>query len=196
MRDTTKVLKEEMENDISKIIYKNNSKIYKRTPEQNKQAIDSKIKYFTDKWNQLKKTAETEAQKNYCERVLNIIPTIKTVHYGYPTNEYEKDKGPAALTSSYYRNKNKRFINIIRDKIKTERENKNMDIKNLEITEQIYIRALEVEKAYNRFEDATGTEKENKAFKIWDNLDKAFKNEYTSKFEAFEIIKEYQERTF
>lgn len=83
MRESTKILKAEMEKDIKKIQEKNNSKIKKRTNEQNRQVIEDKVKYYTDKWNELSKEAETETQKEYCKRVLEAIPKIKTEHYGY-----------------------------------------------------------------------------------------------------------------
>lgn len=73
------------------------------------------------------------------------------------------------------------------------------NIKNLEITEETYNRALEVENAWLELK---ATEKRivelQKKVKTlnskWIILDNAFQDEVNSDFDTFEIIREYQRR--
>lgn len=73
------------------------------------------------------------------------------------------------------------------------------DIKELEITEEMYVRALEAENAWLELE---ATEKRivelQKKVKTlnnkWVRLDNAFQNEVNSDFDTSEIIKEYKRR--
>lgn len=73
MRSLTKELKAEYEKDVIRIYAHNNSKNAKRTPEQKKQAHDAKVNFYLNKWNALNEKAETPAQKNYCETMIDRI---------------------------------------------------------------------------------------------------------------------------
>jgi len=74
-----------------------------------------------------------------------------------------------------------------------------MKIKDLEITKEMYERALEVE---NAWKDLRKVDKDNNAslkdIKLaemkWIRLDNAFQNEVNSDFTTLEIINEYQRR--
>ena len=74
-----------------------------------------------------------------------------------------------------------------------------MKIKDLEITREMYRRALEVE---NAWKDLRKVDKDNNAslkdIKLaemkWIRLDNAFQNEANSDFTTLEIINEYQRR--
>lgn len=72
-------------------------------------------------------------------------------------------------------------------------------IKNLEITEEMYKRANEVEKAWLILKDAErtliDTKKElKKLTSEWIKLDNAFQNEVNSEFDTREIVLEYERR--
>ena len=73
MREFTKTLKNEREKDIMAIYAHNNSKIRKRTPEQNEQAYSDKSNFYLNKWNAFLEKAETVAQKNICNEILGRI---------------------------------------------------------------------------------------------------------------------------
>lgn len=64
MRESTKLLKNEMKKDICNITAVNNSKLNKRTPEQNEQSRYDKYKFYKEKWEHKFRHAETIAQKN------------------------------------------------------------------------------------------------------------------------------------
>lgn len=72
---------------------------------------------------------------------------------------------------------------------------KTMNIKDLEITKEMYERALEVE---NVWKEASKFNSRSKEFKElnnkWIKLDDAFQDEVNSDFGTFEIIREYQRR--
>ena len=72
MREYTKLLKEESTKDFRALHAHNNSKIRKRTPQQNEQAYNDKVNFYLNKWNKLIEKAQTEAQKNICENMIHI----------------------------------------------------------------------------------------------------------------------------
>lgn len=74
MRESTKRLKNEMKKDIWKISLVNNSKLNKRTPEQNTQSRNDKVKFYKEKWEHKFRHCETKAQKEYC---LNVLMRLK-----------------------------------------------------------------------------------------------------------------------
>lgn len=73
MRESTKALKKEYEQDINKLNAHNNSQIAKRTPEQNEQAFNDKKQTFLNKWTSKLAAAETDAQVAMCEDMLYRI---------------------------------------------------------------------------------------------------------------------------
>lgn len=77
MRESTKALKNEMKNDICKIMSVNNSKLNKRTPEQNEQSRNDKVKYYKEKWEHKLRHSDTQAQKEYCLNVLIRLHNIR-----------------------------------------------------------------------------------------------------------------------
>lgn len=76
MRESTKLLKKEMKKDICMIYSHNNSRTYKRTPEQNEQSSHDKYKFYKEKWEHKFRHAETNAQKEYC---LNVLMRLKNI---------------------------------------------------------------------------------------------------------------------
>lgn len=73
------------------------------------------------------------------------------------------------------------------------------DIKELEITEEMYVRALEAENAWLELEvtEKRIVELQKKVKTLnnkWVRLDNAFQNEVNSDFDTSEIIKEYKRR--
>lgn len=64
MRESTKELKNEMKTDIWKITTVNNSKLHKRTTEQNTQSRNDKVKFYKEKWERKLRHSETQTQKN------------------------------------------------------------------------------------------------------------------------------------
>ena len=77
MKDSTRILREEMRRDIDKIKYHNNSKMRKRTNEQNEQHRRDKYNFYLKKWTDLKQSAETPAQIEYCDNVLGRLQHIR-----------------------------------------------------------------------------------------------------------------------
>lgn len=77
MRESTKALKNEMKKDIWMIAGLNNSKFNKRTPEQNIQSRNDKVKYYKQKWGHKLIHSETKAQKEYCLNVLMRLQNIR-----------------------------------------------------------------------------------------------------------------------
>lgn len=77
MREFTRQLKNERAVDLHKIHSHNNSKIASRTPEQNEKAFWDKKRCYLDKWQKLREQAETDAQINICEDMLNNIYTLE-----------------------------------------------------------------------------------------------------------------------
>ena len=73
MKEFTHKLYEEMEEDLAKLRYRNNSKDDKRTAEQIRQSAKDQEKMYTDKWNKFLEQCETHAQKEICEEVLHRI---------------------------------------------------------------------------------------------------------------------------
>ena len=73
MKEFTKKLYAEREEDIAKLRYRNNSKDEKRTAEQIRQSAKDQANRYTDKWNRLLEQCETPAQKEICEEVLHRI---------------------------------------------------------------------------------------------------------------------------
>lgn len=73
MRDYTRFLRNEKDKDIHLIWQHNNSKIAKRTPKQNEQAYHDKMNFYLNKWDKLLNKAETRAQKDICNRMINDI---------------------------------------------------------------------------------------------------------------------------
>ena len=76
MRESTKSLKNEMKKDIWKMSIVNNSKLNKRTTEQNEQSRKDKVKFYKEKWEHKFRHCETKAQKNYC---LNVLMRLKNI---------------------------------------------------------------------------------------------------------------------
>lgn len=70
-----------------------------------------------------------------------------------------------------------------------------MNIKDLEITKEMYERALEVENAWKATSKFSSRSKEFKELNNkWVKLDNAFQDEVNSDFDTSEIIREYQRR--
>ena len=70
MKEFTKKLYEEREEDLAKLRYRNNSKDEKRTAEQIRQSAEDQAKRYTGKWNKLLEQCETPGQKEICKDVL------------------------------------------------------------------------------------------------------------------------------
>lgn len=69
------------------------------------------------------------------------------------------------------------------------------NIKDLEITREMYERALEVENAWKAASEFSSRTKEFKELNNeWIKLDNAFQDEVNSDFDTSEIIREYQRR--
>ena len=79
MKEFTHKLYEEMEEDLAKLRYRNNSKDEKRTAEQIRQSAKDQANRYTDKWNRLLEQCETPAQKEICEDVLHRI----SIHFNH-----------------------------------------------------------------------------------------------------------------
>ena len=77
MRESTKLLKNEMNKDIWMLYAYNNSKSNKRTPEQKKQSRNDKVKFYKEKWEHKFRHAETNAQRKYCLNVLMRLQNIR-----------------------------------------------------------------------------------------------------------------------
>ena len=73
MKEFTKKLYEEREEDLKKLRYRNNSKDEKRTADQVRQSNEAQAKHYTDKWQSYLEQCETHAQKEICEEVLHRI---------------------------------------------------------------------------------------------------------------------------
>lgn len=72
---------------------------------------------------------------------------------------------------------------------------KTMNIKDLEITKEMYERALEVENIWKAASNFPSRSKEFKELNNkWAKLDNAFQDEVNSDFDTSEIIREYQRR--
>lgn len=79
MKEFTHKLYEEMEEDLAKLRYRNNSKDEKRTAEQIRQSVKDQANKYTDKWNRLLEQCETPAQKGICKDVLHRI----SIHFNH-----------------------------------------------------------------------------------------------------------------
>ena len=77
MRESTKVLKNEMKKDIWMISVHNNSKSNKRTAEQNGQSRNDRLKFYKEKWEHKFRHCETRTQKEYCLNVLMRLHNIR-----------------------------------------------------------------------------------------------------------------------
>ena len=77
MKESTRLLKAEAEKDISRIYSHNNSKLEKRTPEQNEQSRNARVSHFEKKWTRLLESCETVAQKKCCLDVLSRLQYIR-----------------------------------------------------------------------------------------------------------------------
>lgn len=73
MKEFTKKLYKEREEDLAKLRYRNNSKDEKRTADQVRQSNEAQAKHYTDKWQSYLEQCETHAQKEICEEVLHRI---------------------------------------------------------------------------------------------------------------------------
>lgn len=73
MKEFTKKLYEEREEDLAKLRFRNNSKDENRTAEQIMQSAKDQAKRYTDKWNKFLEQCETPAQKEICKDVLYRI---------------------------------------------------------------------------------------------------------------------------
>ena len=79
MKEFTKKLYAEREEDLAKLRYRNNSKDEKRTAEQIRQSAKDQANKYTDKWNRLLEQCETPAQKGICKDVLHRI----SIHFNH-----------------------------------------------------------------------------------------------------------------
>lgn len=73
MKEFTHKLYEEMDEDLAKLRYRNNSNDEKRTSEQIRQSAEDQANRYTDKWNKFLEQCETPAQKEICKDVLYRI---------------------------------------------------------------------------------------------------------------------------
>lgn len=73
MKEFTKKLYKEREEDLAKLRYRNNSKDEKRTADQVRQSNEAQSNHYTDKWQSYLEQCETHAQKEICEEVLHRI---------------------------------------------------------------------------------------------------------------------------
>lgn len=76
MKEFTKTLRNEYDKDFKALHAHNNSKISRRTPEQNAQAHNDKVNFYLKKWNELLGNVETVTQKNICDKMLGIIKKV------------------------------------------------------------------------------------------------------------------------
>lgn len=79
MKEFTHKLYEEMEEDLAKLRYRNNSNDEKRTDEQIRQSAKDQANMYTDKWNKFLEQCETPAQKEICKDVLHRI----SIHFNH-----------------------------------------------------------------------------------------------------------------
>lgn len=77
MKESTRILKAEAEKDINRIYYCNNSKLERMSSEQIEQHRRDKYNHYLTKWNDLLKSCETVAQRNYCKNVLIRLHNIR-----------------------------------------------------------------------------------------------------------------------
>lgn len=73
MRDFTRTLRNEMDKDFEKITYRNNSKFYKMSEEEQQQSINNKKAHYTNKWTGYLRECETPSQKAICNRMITLI---------------------------------------------------------------------------------------------------------------------------
>lgn len=79
MKEFTKKLYKEREEDLEKLRYRNNSKDEKRTADQVRQSNEAQAKHYTDKWQSYMEQCETHAQKEICKDVLHRI----SIHFNH-----------------------------------------------------------------------------------------------------------------
>lgn len=76
MREKTRFYKLEAEKDAGALLQHNNSKIEKRTREENERAYLQKQGVYRMKWERMLGDSETEAQELCCMRMLYRIETM------------------------------------------------------------------------------------------------------------------------
>ena len=76
MRERTRWMRNELDADLSKMRYLNNSKADKRTDEQNEQSRTARVNHYTQKWMRILNEAETAAQKHYCKVAIEAAGRI------------------------------------------------------------------------------------------------------------------------
>ena len=77
MKDYTKFLKKKAEKDKVSIYSHNNSKMEKRTPEQNEQSRNDRFNFYNLKWSKCLIYCTTPAQKSICNDFLSRLHIIK-----------------------------------------------------------------------------------------------------------------------
>lgn len=81
MKERTRWIKKELDADLSKMRFRNNSKDAKRTDEQIEQSQNARADYYTKKWEGILNDADTEAQRRYCQIALKAVGKISN---GFP----------------------------------------------------------------------------------------------------------------
>lgn len=76
MKERTRWIKKELDADLSKMRFRNNSKDEKRTDEQIEQSQNARADYYTRKWEGILNDADTEAQRKYCQIALKAAGKI------------------------------------------------------------------------------------------------------------------------
>lgn len=77
MKNSTRMMKAALENDLRKMHQHNNSKADRRTDLQNAQSREARKDFYMKKWRQVLASAETAAQKNYCEIAIAAAACIR-----------------------------------------------------------------------------------------------------------------------
>ena len=73
MKEYTKQIREEYERLVQKLRFTNNSKMERRTSEENLRAINDMEKSLLSHWAELSVHTETDAQKEYVNKAIKLI---------------------------------------------------------------------------------------------------------------------------
>ena len=76
MREKTLRYREAAYDDLAKISHRNNSRLDNMTDEKKKQSRDDKIRFYSNRWLEMKEAADTPAQKKWCDVVLRQLERI------------------------------------------------------------------------------------------------------------------------
>lgn len=76
MKEYTRMMKAEAQEDVRAIKTRNWSKWDNQTADERIQSIRDRRYYYREKWNRLWYSAETKAQKKYCDWVLENVNTF------------------------------------------------------------------------------------------------------------------------